>query len=89
MRETAARGPERKLVPFVMVDRAIPRAGMPIEGGGVVTSGTHSPTLDVGIGMGYVPAETAQPDVEIVVDVRGRPRRARIVRRPIYQREES
>ena len=33
----------------------MPRQGMAIEGGGEVTSGTHSPMLDVGIGMGYVP----------------------------------
>ena len=46
----------RKLVSFVMEEKAIPRQGMPIEGGGEVTSGTHSPMLDVGIGMGYVPA---------------------------------
>ena len=52
-------GPERKLVAFVMEDKAIPRQGMPIEGGGEVTSGTHSPMLDVGIGMGYVPAAQA------------------------------
>src|ERR671939_26246 len=55
LREIKAHGPERKLVPFVMIDRAIPRQGMPIDGGGEVTSGTHSPMLDVGIGMGYVP----------------------------------
>ncbi len=54
-------GPERKLVAFVMEEKAIPRQGMPIEGGGEVTSGTHSPMLDVGIGMGYVPAAQAQP----------------------------
>jgi aminomethyltransferase len=88
LREIKAHGPERKLVPFVMIDRAIPRQGMPIDGGGEVTSGTHSPMLDVGIGMGYVPASTAQPETEITVDVRGRPRRARIVTKPIYKREE-
>src|SRR5919201_2032428 len=81
-------GPGRKLVPFVMEERAIPRQGMPIDGGGEVTSGTHSPMLDVRIGMGYVPASTAQPETEITVDVRGRPRRARIVTKPIYKREE-
>jgi aminomethyltransferase len=89
LREIRERGPEQKLVPFVMVDRAIPRQGMPIEGGGVVTSGTHSPMLDVGIGMAYVPAESAQPDSELTIDVRGRPRCARIVKRPIYKREEA
>ena len=60
---------------------------MAIEGGGRVTSGTHSPMLDVGIGMGYVPTEQSRPDSELIVDVRGRPRRARVVRKPIYKRE--
>jgi len=82
-------GPVRKLVAFVMTDRAIPRQGMPIEGGGVVTSGTHSPMLDVGIGLGYVPATAAVPGEEITIDARGNSRRARIVPKPIYHREES
>jgi len=89
LREIKARGPERKLVPFVMEENAIPRQGMAIAGGGEVTSGTHSPMLDRGIGLGYVPAEDAAPDSEVSVDVRGRPRRARVVKRPIYKREES
>jgi aminomethyltransferase len=71
----------------VMKERAIPRQGMPIEGGGEVTSGTHSPMLDRGIGMGYVPAERAAPETELTIDVRGKPRRARVVRKPIYKRE--
>ena len=87
LREIKERGPERKLVPFVMEERAVPRQGMPIEGGGEVTSGTHSPMLDVGIGLGYVPAAVAAPDTELVVDVRGKPRRARIVKKPIYRKE--
>ncbi len=88
LRQVRQQGPERKLVAFVMEERAIPRQGMPIEGGGVVTSGTHSPSLDVGIGMGYVPAARAEPGRELVVDVRGKPRRARIVEKPIYTRKE-
>jgi aminomethyltransferase len=43
--------------------------------------------LDIGIGMGYVPAGTASPDTELTIDVRGKARRARIVKRPIYKRE--
>jgi aminomethyltransferase len=89
LRETKARGPARKLVPFVMEEKAVPRTGMPIKGGGEVTSGTHSPMLDRGIGMGYVPAESAAPDGELTIDVRGRARRARIVKKPIYKREET
>lgn len=89
LRKTKARGPDRKLVPFVMAEKAIPRSGMGIDGGGEVTSGTHSPMLDVGIGLGYVPAADAVPDTEITIDVRGKPRRARVVRKPIYRREET
>jgi aminomethyltransferase len=87
LRRIKEKGPARKLVPFVMEEKAVPRQGMPIEGGGEVTSGTHSPMLDVGIGMGYVPADAAAPDTELVIDVRGKPRRARIVRKPIYRKE--
>jgi aminomethyltransferase len=71
-----------------MEERAIPRQGMAIAEGGEVTSGTHSPMLDRGIGMGYVPAELSTPGEEITIDVRGKPRRAKIVTKPIYKREE-
>jgi aminomethyltransferase len=89
LREIKARGPERKLVPFVMEEKAVPRQGMTIEGGGEVTSGTHSPMLDRGIGLGYVPTDAAAADTELTIDVRGKQRRARVVKRPIYKREES
>jgi aminomethyltransferase len=89
LRRVNADGPKRKLVAFVMREKAIPRQGMTIDGGGVVTSGSHSPMLDVGIGMGYVPAGAAEPGGELTIDVRGRPRTARIVKKPIYKREES
>jgi aminomethyltransferase len=83
-----ARGPEQKLAAFVMEEKAIPRTGMAIEGGGEVTSGTHSPMLERGIGMGYVPAANADPGTDLTIDVRGRMRRARVVKKPIYKREE-
>ena len=89
LREIKARGPERKLVSFVMEEKAVPRQGMAIEGGGEVTSGTHSPMLDRGIGMGYVRGRLR--DAGHRVGDR-RPRkvatRARVVKRPIYKREE-
>jgi aminomethyltransferase len=88
LRELKARGPERKLVSFVMEEKAVPRQGMAIEGGGEVTSGTHSPMLDRGVGLGYVPAGSATPETELAIDVRGKSRRARVVKRPIYKREE-
>jgi aminomethyltransferase len=87
LRRVKTDGPERRLVAFVMEEKAIPRQGMTIEGGGEVTSGSHSPMLEVGIGMGYVPAAQATVGTELMVDVRGRPRRARIVKKPIYTRE--
>jgi aminomethyltransferase len=88
LRRIKADGPERRLVAFVMEDKAIPRQGMTIEGGGEVTSGSHSPMLEVGIGLGYVPVALTKPETELTIDVRGRPRRARVVKKPIYQRED-
>jgi aminomethyltransferase len=88
LRRIKSGGPARRLVAFVMEEPAIPRQGMGIEGGGEVTSGTHSPMLDRGIGLGYLPASLAEPGQELTVDVRGRPRRARVVPKPIYKREE-
>ncbi len=89
LRRQKEEGPAQKLAAFVMEDPGIPRAGMPIAEGGLVTSGTLSPMLDVGIGLGYVPAALAEVGSEVNVDLRGKPRRARIVRKPFYQREES
>ena len=84
-------GPERKLAAFVMEEKAVPRQGMAIRtdaGGGEVSSGTHSPMLDRGIGMGYVPAGAAAPGSTLTIDVRGKDRRANVVPKPIYEREE-
>jgi aminomethyltransferase len=89
IRRIRAEGPERRLVPFVMEEKAIPRAGMAIEGGGTVTSGTHSPMLDRGIGMGYVPSGQADPGTQLTIDVRGNERLARVVRKPIYRKEDT
>ena len=88
LRRIKAEGPERKLVAFVMQDAGIPRQGMAIAEGGEVTSGSHSPMLDRGIGMGYVPAESAEPGSTLTIDVRGRERRAEIVKKPIYKKED-
>jgi len=89
LRKIKAEGPRRRLVAFVMQERAIPREGMGIDGGGEVTSGTHSPMLDRGIGLGYVPDDNAAPGTELTIDVRGKPRRARVVKKPIYKPEEG
>jgi aminomethyltransferase len=89
LRAVKAQGPEQKLVPFVMTEKAIPRQGMSIEGGGEVTSGTQSPMLDKGIGLGYVPAGSSAPGTELVIDVRGKPRRAEVSKKPLYTKEQS
>jgi aminomethyltransferase len=87
LRRIKAEGPTEKLVPFVMEEGGIPRAGMSIAGGGRVTSGSHSPMLDRGVGMGYVPTDRSEPGTELTIDVRGRDRSARVVKKPIYKRE--
>ena len=87
LRRVKEQGPERKLAAFVMDERAIPRQGMTIAEGGEVTSGTHSPMLDRGIGLGYVRAMLAEPGTELTIDVRGRARRATVVKKPIYEKE--
>jgi len=89
LRRIKEAGPQKKLAAFVMEDAGIPRQGMAILEGGEVTSGSHSPMLERGIGMGYVPAELAQPDSELTIDLRGRRRGARVVKKPIYSREEA
>jgi len=86
LRDVKEQGPAERLSAFVMQDRAVPRQGMPIREGGAVTSGTHSPLLERGIGLGYVPSELAQPGSEITIDVRGKERKAEIVEKPIYNR---
>jgi glycine cleavage system T protein (aminomethyltransferase) len=86
---TRAEGAQRKLVALRMdEERAVPRPGCPILDGGAVvgevTSGTFSPTLERGIGLGYVPAGLADPDTAIAVDVRGRMRAAHTARKPLF-----
>jgi glycine cleavage system T protein (aminomethyltransferase) len=85
LRSVKEEGPPQKLVPFAMTERAIPRQGMTVVGGGEVTSGTMSPMLEIGIGMAYVPAAAAKPGTEIVIDVRGKERRAEVKRKPLYR----
>jgi aminomethyltransferase len=87
LRRIKAEGTPRKLVAFVMTDPGIPRQGMAIAQGGEVTSGSHSPMLDRGIGMGYVDASHSQPGTKLTIDVRGRARAAEIVKKPIYKKE--
>jgi aminomethyltransferase len=78
-------GPAEKLVAFMM-EEGIPRQGNVIAGGGEVTSGTMSPSLGRGIGMGYVPADRAEPGTRLEVDVRGKVRAATVHRKPLYEK---
>ncbi len=87
LRTVREEGPQERLVAFVMDEKAVPRQGMAVERGGEVTSGTHSPMLDRGIGLAYVPRDHAAPDSTLVIDVRGKPKRATVVRKPIYRKE--
>ena len=75
----ARRGaPRRASAPFMIEGQGIPRPGNPVLSGGetvgVVTSGTFSPSLEIGIGMAYVRAELAEPGTELEIDVRGKHR---------------
>ena len=89
LRRITEQEPEEKLVPILMEDKGIPRQGMPIEEGGEITSGTLSPILEQGIALGYVRADRAEPDTEVTIDLRGRPRRARIVTKPFVRGRET
>lgn len=83
-------GPRRKLVGFEMADRGIARHGYPVVDGseeiGVVTSGTHSPTLKKAIGLAYLPLDKSAQGTEFMVLIRGKETRARVVPTPFYKR---
>jgi aminomethyltransferase len=82
-------GPAEKLVPFVLSGPGIPRPGNPVVGGGVVTSGTMSPCLGMGIGLAYVPVERAEPGTELEIDVRGKIRPGVVKNKPLYRKDET
>jgi aminomethyltransferase len=84
--------PADTLVPFAFTGPGIPRQDNPVHtdhGEGVVTSGSLSPCLEVGIGMAYVPVAAAAPGTKLEVDVRGKPRDAEVRERPLYRKETS
>jgi aminomethyltransferase len=91
LRDQAQQGTPEKLAPFVFTDQGIPRADCPVLSGddpvGVVTSGTLSPCMEVGIGMAYVRSDLASPGSELTVDVRGKRRNARVESKPLYKKE--
>jgi len=84
------KGIEKKLIGFEIIDRGIPRHGYEIlnEAGksiGKVTSGTQSPSLEKGIGMGYVQRTFADVGQEIYISVRNKALKAKIVKLPFYK----
>ena len=85
-----AAGLRRRLVGFSLADNAVPRQGYPLHAGGrrigAVTSGTYSPSLEKGIGMGYVELSSAAPGSEISVQIRGRESQARVLQLPFIKK---
>jgi aminomethyltransferase len=88
-----AEGTAEKLVAFKIEGQGIPREGNPVMRGeeqvGTVTSGTFSPSLELGAGMAYVRSELAEVGTEIEIDVRGKRRLARIASRPLYSKSSK
>lgn len=83
-------GVSKKLVGFELIDRGIPRSHYELfstshEKIGEVTSGSQSPTLSKGIGMGYVKTEFSKPDTEILVEIRGKFLSAKIIKFPFLK----
>ncbi|ESU20386.1 gcvT protein [Flavobacterium enshiense DK69] len=84
-------GVGRKLVAFEMTERAIPRHDYEIVDGsgsviGVVTSGTMSPSMNKGIGLGYVPSSLSTVDSEIFIRIRKNDVPAKVVKLPFYKK---
>ncbi len=81
--------PRRRLVAFELMDMGFPRPHYEIHKDGrkvgAVTSGTFSPSLNEGIGLGYVPSEHSKIDTELDVVIRGKPCRAIVVKPPFYK----
>lgn len=83
-------GTQRRLVGFEMIDKAIPRHGYDIvnekgENIGVVTSGTMSPSLKIGIGLGYVKTGFDTLGSEIYISIRNKNIKAKVVKLPFYK----
>lgn len=87
--EQKQRGIRERLVGFQLRERGFPRPGYELlvddQAAGSVSSGVLSPSLGVGIGMGYLPVDAAAPGREIAVRIRDRAVPAEVVRPPFYQ----
>lgn len=93
LRATKETGPQRRLVPFRVTDRAVPRQGFALFAGerevGIVTSGTMSPSLDQGIGLAYIEGDAAAVGTVLQLDVRGRRREVEVAKKPLYPPEKD
>lgn len=90
LKQQKEEGVSRKLVGFELIDRGIPRQDYEIADAlgnviGVVTSGTMGPSVNKGIGLGYVPATYASPDTEIFIRIRKNDVAAKVVKLPFYK----
>ena len=90
LEQQKAEGVSKRLIAFELLDRGIPRQHYPILNGdgnpiGEVTSGTMSPMLKKGIGMGYVDVEHAKKGSEIRIGIRNKQVAARVVKLPFYK----
>ena len=84
-------GVRRKLVGFKMVDKGIPRHDYPIQDNtgatiGKVTSGSISPVLGIGIGLGYVKSEFSKPGSNLYINVRGKSLKAEVCKMPLIEK---
>jgi aminomethyltransferase len=90
LRSVREHGVGRRLVGFVLEDRAVARHGFPIQNGeggiGTVTSGSFSPTLEKAIGLGYVSVEKAKPGEQVNIVIRNKEVPARIVDLPFVNK---
>jgi len=86
--EARETGTPERLVGFQLTGPGVARSECSIVGGGTVSSGTFSPTFEVGLGMAYVPAALAVAGTAIEIDVRGKLRSAEVRDRPIYRKAD-
>ncbi len=91
LKQQKEQGVARKLVGFEMIDRGIPRGHYELTDAngnriGDVTSGTQSPTLGKGIGLGYVPTAHSKPGSELFVKVRDKLLKAQVVKLPFVKK---
>ena len=91
LKQQKENGVTRKLIAFEMIERGIPRHDYEIHDEnnnviGKVTSGTMSPSLKLGIGLGYVTVDNSKVDSEIFISIRDKGIKAKVVKLPFYKK---